>query len=204
MGVVAGLEAMLGEFDAARASYRSAGAILEELGLELARAALTQIGVPIALLSGDASWAEQEAKRGAEILARFGSASVQAPLIAEALYAQGRIGEAVRVVGDIGPDAMPAIVHWHVRRGIIETRLAIAQARVGDALATAESAVRLAEKTEDPSLLGDAMTAHAEALLAGDRPEEADASMDEARRLYEAKGNVAAAAALSAAADPRP
>jgi class 3 adenylate cyclase len=204
MGVVAGLEAMLGEFDAARESYSRAGAILEELGLELARAALTQIGVPIALLSGDASWAEREAKGGAEILERFGSASVQSPLIAEALYAQGRIEEASRVLESIEPTAEPAIIQWHVRRGIMETRLAIAGARVGEALATAESAVRLAEETEDPSLLGDAMIAHAEALFAGDRPDEAEASLDAARRLYIAKGNVAAAAAArSAAADLR-
>ena len=203
MGVVAGLEAMLGEFDAARESYRSAGAILEELGLELARAALTQIGVPLALLSGDASWAEQEARGGAEILVRFGSASVQAPLIAEALYAQGRVEEASKALEDLDPQAIPAIVHWHVRRGIIETRLALAGGRVGEALATAESAVGLARKTEDPSLLGDALVAHAEALLGRDRGAEAEASVEEARRLYDAKENVAAAAGLSTVADLR-
>ena len=93
-GAVAGLEAMNGDFHAARAAYARAAETLESLGLELARAALTQVGVPIELLGDDPRAAEREARLGQEILTRFGSGEVQAPLIAEALLAQGRGAEA--------------------------------------------------------------------------------------------------------------
>ena len=72
-GVMAGLQAMRGELDEAREAYRRAAVTLEELGLELARAALTQIGVPLELLAGDPLAAEHEARKGAEIFSRFGS-----------------------------------------------------------------------------------------------------------------------------------
>ena len=77
----------------AREAYGRAAAILEELGLDLSRAALTQVGVPIELLAGDAVAAEREAWRGADTFARPGSATVQAPLIAEALVVQAAISK---------------------------------------------------------------------------------------------------------------
>jgi class 3 adenylate cyclase/tetratricopeptide (TPR) repeat protein len=197
MGVAAGLEAMLGLLDTARETYGRAAAIFEELGLDLARAALTQIGIPIALAAGEVSEAEREARTGAEILSRFGSASLQSPLIAEVLYVQGRIEDAASALADSASEPLPEIVQWHVRKGIVETRLAIAQGQPEQAMRTAESAVQLARATEDPTLQGDALAAYADALRHTDRRDEADAAIETARSLYVAKGNVAAAEALA-------
>ena len=100
-------------------------------------------------------------------------------------------------LADSASEPLPEIVQWHVRKGIVETRLAIAQGQHEQAMRTAESAVQLARATEDPTLQGDALAAYADALRHTDRPDEARAAIETARSLYVAKGNVAAAEALA-------
>jgi class 3 adenylate cyclase/predicted ATPase len=195
-GVAAGLEAMLGDFDKARAAYARAASMLEELGLELARAALTQIGVPLELLAGDPIAGEREARKGAEIFARFGSSVVQAPLIAESLHAQGRFHEAAQALTEAAVGSRPAIAQWQVHWRIVEARLALADERPVDAVESAGAGVALAEPTEDLNLRGDAMAALGAAQRAVGRHKEAAEALRSARAFYEAKGNVAAVAAL--------
>jgi class 3 adenylate cyclase/predicted ATPase len=196
-GVVAALEAMLGDFDAARRSYGRAAAMLEELGLDLARAALTQIGVPVELLAGDPVAAEREARKGAEIFARFGSSRVQAPLIAESLHAQGRFDEAEQELGEHGLESGPGIAQWQVRWRIVSARLAIAGDRARDAVESAAEALQLADRTDDLNLRGDAIAALGASRLAAGETEAAAEAVAAARAFYEAKGNVAARKALS-------
>ena len=195
-GVAAGLQAMLGDFDSARGSYVRAASMLEELGLDLARAALTQIGVPIELLAGDPEAAEREARRGAEILVHFGSSAVQAPLIAEALHAQGRYHDAAACLRDVTSDAGPGIPQWQVRLRIVETRLAIAADQPAVAVELAREGVSLAGAAEDVNLRADATAELAEALRAAGQEDEAADAAGAALALYEAKGNVAAVHAL--------
>ena len=195
-GVVAGLEAMLGDFDKARAAYARAASMLEELGLELARAALTQIGVPLELLAGDPIAGEREARKGAEIFERFGSSVVQAPLIAESLHAQGRFHEAAQALTEAAVESRPAIAQWQVHWRIVEARLALADERPVDAVESAGAGVALAELTEDLNLRGDAMAALGAAQRAVGRHKEAAEALRSARVFYEAKGNVAAVAVL--------
>jgi class 3 adenylate cyclase/tetratricopeptide (TPR) repeat protein len=199
-GVIAGLEAMLGDFDGARMAYARAASMLEELGLELARAALTQIGAPLELLAGDPVAAEREARKGAELFSRFGSSAVQAPLIAESLHAQGRFDEASRALAENGVESGPGIAQWQVRWRIVAARLAIADERAQDALESAAAGVELADRTDDLNLRGDALAALAESRLAMGRPEEAAEGLAAARAFYDAKGNIAARAALPAPA----
>jgi class 3 adenylate cyclase/tetratricopeptide (TPR) repeat protein len=196
LGVVAGLQAMVCDFDSARTAYARAAAILEELGLELARAALTQIGVPLELLAGDPVEAEQEARKGARIFERFGSSVVQAPLIAEALHAQGRFEEAARAVADFSAESGPAIAQWQVRFRIVRARLAIAGEQAADALQNAEAGKAVADLTDDLSLRGDAAAVYADALRSAGLDDEAAASEAAAVALYTAKGNAAAMAGL--------
>jgi tetratricopeptide (TPR) repeat protein len=193
---MAGLLVMRGEPDEAREAYRRAAVTLEELGLELARAALTQIGVPLELLAGDPVAAEHEARKGAEIFSHFGSSAVQAPLIAEALHAQGRFTEAAQALKGAGVESGPAIAPWQVRWRIVAARLAIAEGRAADAVDTARASVELAERTDDLNLRADAFSALADALLAAGRSDDSTAAVAGARACYEAKGNVAAAATL--------
>ena len=195
-GAMSGLLAMVGDFDEARSAYRAAAAILEELGLDLARAALTQIGVPLELLAGDPIAAEHEATKGAEIYARFTSFALQAPLIAEALLAQGRHVDAEDALAGVTAESGPEGVQWQVHLRIAQARLATARERVSDAVVLTEEAVALADRTDDLTLRGDAMTSLANALSASGRSGDAAEAGSTALELYASKGNVAAAEAL--------
>ena len=195
-GAVAGLSAMLGDFDEARYAYARASSILEELGHELARAALTQVGVPLELLAGNPDVAEREARKGAQIFGRFGSAAIQAPLIAEALLAQGRHEDAARELALIAGEPGPGLAQWQVHVRIVHARLAAADGRYADAAAQADEAVRIADQTEDPNLRADALAARAESFLAGGRLDEAREDVARADALYAQKGNTAARSRL--------
>ena len=197
LGAVAGLEAMRGDFAAAREAYARAAATLEELGLELPRAALTQVGVPVELLAGDPVTAEHEARRGAETFARFGSAGIQAPLIAEALEAQGRREEAEQELARTPLQSGPQLAQWQVRWRIVCSRLLAAAGRADEAAQTASAGVARADETDDFSLRGDAYAALAAALASAGDGEGAVSAAATARDAYAAKGNVAAAALIS-------
>ena len=139
----------------------------------------------------------REARKGAEIFSRFGSSAVQAPLIAEALYAQGRFPEAARALETAGVESGPAIASVagalaHRRRASGDLR------RAGGVtlLATAQAAVELAERTDDLNLRGDAFAALADALLPAGRPGDSADAVARARAFYDAKGNLVAAAML--------
>lgn len=194
--VKAGLQAMVGEFSDARESYGRAASIFTELGLELARAALTQIGVPLELLAGDPVAAEREAAHGADVFARFGSDTIQSPLLAEALLAQGRNVEAERILSAAPTESGPAIAQWQVRWRIVRSRLSAAADHRAEAIDAAEAAVVFADQTEDVALRAEAIAALAEALSLDGRAEEATNAWTSARVLYEAKGHSAGIAAL--------
>jgi class 3 adenylate cyclase len=196
LGAVAALEAMRAEFSTARAAYSRAAAILEELGLELSRAALTQVGAPLELLAGDAVAAEREARRGAATFDRLGSAGVQSPLIAEALEAQGRRDEAVRELERFSPSSGPELAQWQVRWRIVSSRIAGGNGRAAEAVETARIGVTLADRTDDLTLSGDAHATLATALALAGFEQEAATERGTALAAYEAKGNVAAAAGI--------
>jgi tetratricopeptide (TPR) repeat protein len=83
-----------------------------------------------------------------------------------------------------------------IRRLAAGARLAAHEGRAADAVALALRALESAERTDYPTLRAVAWLALAEARRVGGETAEADAAVAEAIRLYEAKGNVVAAAAL--------
>ena len=195
LSAVAGLEGMRGAFDEAQNAYGRAKELFEELGLRLALAGLTQVGVPLALLAGDLERAEREARLGLEILASVGGEAIQAPLVAEALLAAGRTDEARDALERVDAGRTPNLVPWQVTWRSARARVAARSGEDGTALAHA--AVALAERGDDPTLTGEALAALAETLeLAGD-PIAAAAARDRASEAFERKGNVAAARVLT-------
>jgi tetratricopeptide (TPR) repeat protein len=78
----------------------------------------------------------------------------------------------------------------------VQARLAAHRGRSAEALSLAESAVARARSTEYSNLTARVLVALAEVRRAAGATAEADAAVAAAIRLYEAKGNVAAAAAL--------
>jgi class 3 adenylate cyclase/tetratricopeptide (TPR) repeat protein len=196
LGAVAGLQAMRGDFGAAREAYSRAASILDDLGLELPRAALTQVGVPIELLAGDPVTAEREARRGAETFARFGSAGIQSPLIAEALEAQGRRKEAERELETTPVESGPQLAQWQVRWRIVKSRVCANTGRSAEGVETARKGVSLAKRTDDLGLRGDAYAALATALVVAGRRDEAAEAAASAQASFGAKGSVAAASRI--------
>jgi class 3 adenylate cyclase len=189
LSTVAGLETMRGDFEGARRAYGEAAHLFQELGLRMPLAGLTQIGVPMELLAGDPEAAEQEARRGLEIMESAGLGSIQGPLVAESLLAQGRREEAELALGELGDDA-PQLPPWQVKWRAVRARLDIAAGRPESAVALAEEAVAIAGATDDPTMRAEALVALAEALTAAARLEEAATAAGQARAAFESKGHV--------------
>jgi len=188
---LAGLLAMRDSYDAARELARRAKSIYAELGLQLGSAGLSQVAGPMELLAGDLSAAERELRRGLGILEPSGAHGYQAALLAQVLYEQGRPREAAVQVeaaaAHAAPDNVAAQVAWRGVRAKLDVEESPERA-----LALARDAVGLAETTEAPNLLADALSDLAAVLrAAGDAG--ADAVALRALDLYERKGNIPAA-----------
>ena len=95
--VLGQLEAMRGNFERGRELYRRALATFADLGLHVDAATVSLSSGRVELLAGDPAAAERELRRGYEEFTRLGERyllSSVAGLLAEAVFAQGRIDEA--------------------------------------------------------------------------------------------------------------
>jgi tetratricopeptide (TPR) repeat protein len=183
------LEAMQGDFEAARNLIAEAKALTDELGFETTARSPGEID----LLAGDLPAAEHTLRVVCETLERRGDwghlASV-APLLADALHAQGR--------GDEAAPLIELASRWTLADDI-EAQIGLLRARANllalegdleEAEPLAREATKLAAQT-------DYLNDHAKALadLAGvleltGRREEAAAELEQAHALYERKGNL--------------
>lgn len=188
------LEAMRGHFDTARELISRAKTMAKELGFEglLAGGVLRSAG-EIELLAGDPAAAERELRTACEMLERrrdWGHFASVAPLLADALSAQGR--------GDEAGPSIALAARWSLaddtdaQIGILRASAQL-RAQQGDL----KEAERLALKATDLAAQTDSLSLHADALidLAGvldlaDNRDEATAAVRKALELYERKGNV--------------
>ena len=199
---LAGLRAMEGRFAEARELYASSIAVYQEFGLRFRRAARAIVGAQIEVFAGDLPAAEEELRIGYAMLEEMGESGVRstiAGLLADVLSLEGRDGEAERFVEITratasDTDVMPQVL-W--RRARARTSV-----RRGDGVAAedlARSAVELAGATDFLDLRAGSLVALGEVLRDTGRAADASASLDEARSLYELKGNLAATRAADAA-----
>jgi DNA-binding SARP family transcriptional activator len=184
---LAGLEAMTGRVDAARAAYRTAGAIYSELELPFFLAGLSSISGPIELLAGNPVGAARMLRTGIQLLgdqAGGDAVAYRSALLALALVAKGNRDEAVRALGAATPvRLMTRIAH------------AIAAARTYGDASIARDAVELSDATDAINVRAEAHATLADLLAShgGD----AEAHRELALVLYEEKGNELAARGLS-------
>jgi ATP/maltotriose-dependent transcriptional regulator MalT len=97
---LAHLEAMRGNFDAARIGYRRSRALLEEFGWRFFAALTSHDSAPIEILAGDLAAAERELRKDYQTLEQMGDRnyiSTTAGLLAEVLYRQGRSAESAEL-----------------------------------------------------------------------------------------------------------
>jgi tetratricopeptide (TPR) repeat protein len=191
---LAGLEAMQGRFDEARALCARSREIYLDLGLRMPLVGLTQVSGLVELLAGDPEAAERELRDGYEELLAIGGSAYLAPqaaLLALSLLAQERGGEAASflVAEDaIGDDVPARVLTWTCR-----SRIDLQRGDPGKALEAAAVAVELAERTDALNMTADALIALALAHAHLERPERARAAVDRSLVLYHQKGNVVAA-----------
>jgi DNA-binding SARP family transcriptional activator len=193
----AALAAMDGRFEEAAELVERDKDLLADLGLRIAAAsAADQYGL-VRLLAGDPEGAEAEWRAGLDAFERMGeksNASTLAAQIAEALYRQGRLEEALALTEQSARDAAPDDLHTQVQwRGPRAKVLALA-GEPEDAERLAREAVELAERTDFLNMQAASLLDLAEVLRARRRRAEVGKLVDRAVALYEQKGNRVAAA----------
>ena len=199
LSTLAVLRAMAGDVDEARALYQRSQASLAELGGGLDASASSIDSSRVEQLAGDLETAERELRRDDEALAAIGETyfrSTVAARLAAVLVARGdvegasRYSELAEEIGDA--DDVETQVAW---RGARARGLA-ARGDSAQAITLATEAAALTEATSDGLLRAEALVDLGDVLESAGDHERSGPPLREALRLYEAKGNVAAAAAL--------
>jgi tetratricopeptide (TPR) repeat protein len=187
------LEAMRGNAGAARRqSERLKDACDEGFGPSFDRAVAGQVAGWAALLAGDYVLAEDDLSYSLEILERMGEKGflpTTAGLLAESLYRQGHLAQALALTDTVRESAIEedvaSQVMWRITRGKV-------MARNGEVVAGRElvlEAVQLAARTDDLNLHGDAEAALAVVSYIGGRHQDATDARAKARELFHEKGN---------------
>jgi tetratricopeptide (TPR) repeat protein len=189
------LLAMRGEIDDARTQWAQAEKLLDELGMAAQRALRAIEASSIELLAGDAEAAEQELRTGYSMFEELGDMHLRptvAAYLAAVLVQEGRFAEAEEFAhfaeSHAWEDDIVTQVMWRVARAQV-------QASAGDAVraeSLAREAVELAAPTDFLDLQATALLALARVLREGGSPKAASIA-DQARAVYERKGNIVGA-----------
>ncbi len=196
---LAALHAMQGGFVEARAEAAEAAAILEDLGMLLRAAFVSETSAFVERLAGDVAaseWALLDGFAVIEKLGEQGFLSTVAALLAHRILDQGRLEDAERFIaaseGAAAEDDLTTQILLHGARGR-------ALAHRGDGAESerrCRDAAKLAEETDDLNMRGDVLLDLADVLRSnGDAPG-ADEALGRAMALFEAKGNLVQADAV--------
>ena len=191
---LAGLEAMQGRFDEARALYGRSREIYLDLGQRMPLVGLTQVSGLVELLAGEPEAAERELRSGYEELrAIVGTRHLapQAALLALSLLAQERVDEAESVL--VAEDSLTEDIPARILTSTCQSRIDLQRGDSAKALETAKVGVALADQTDALNMTAEVLTALALAYAHVDMPDRAGAAADRSLALYRRKGNVIAA-----------
>jgi DNA-binding SARP family transcriptional activator/tetratricopeptide (TPR) repeat protein len=193
---LAGLEAMAGRFDSARACTAQSRQIYEDLSWTVYVATMhAPISGDIELLAGNFAEAERvfsESCRTVEEWGLKGQLATQGSRLAEAIYAQGRYEEAISwsrtaeacaAAYDTGAQFL-----WRAVCGKALAR----QGALDEGERLTREAAELAAETDSVSQHAQTLLAYAEVLLLQGSRGKAVEAVEQAVELLEAKGNVAA------------
>ncbi|HSV69019.1 MAG TPA: adenylate/guanylate cyclase domain-containing protein [Methylibium sp.] len=199
MGKLAQLQAMAGDFEAARASYNHARATLDDLGHGMHAASSSMDLAVIELLAGHGAAAERELRRDYAALEAMGETyylSTMASLLARAVRDQGRDAEALELTKTAesiaADDDVDAQVLWRSTRAPILAR----GGAIDEAEALARAALELARQTDFIMLRAESLAELAVVLRIG-RRDGAREALEEAIAVYAAKGDAVSTARLT-------
>jgi tetratricopeptide (TPR) repeat protein len=189
------LLAMRGEFGEARAQWARARAFWDELGMRHHRAIRAIDAGAIELLAGDADAAERELRTGYDLLVELGDVHLRPTLaayLAAVLVEERSLGDAEAFAAyaesHSWDDDILTEVLWRVARAQILAHTGEA----AEAERLARKAVELAAPTDFLDLQATALLALARVLRKAGSPE-APQVAEQARAVYERKGNIVGA-----------
>jgi ATP/maltotriose-dependent transcriptional regulator MalT len=154
----------------------------------------------IELLAGDPAAAERELRPAYETLERMGNwanLGYVAPTLADALFMQGRDEEALRLTELTERITSTWDVQGQIAWRRVRAKLLARRGQVEEAKQLAHAATALAGRTDFVLEHAQAVADLAEVLRLAGESKESAAAVHEAIRLYEEKGNIAAAAGLA-------
>ncbi len=196
LAICGNLEAMRSRFDEARELGARARSVIQEVALPGWMGALTQMSGWTEILAGDPATAERDLRWGVETLRGIGELtwlSTTAAILAEALYAQGRLEEAEEFVKVSHETAGSEDIFSQVLLRSVRAKVMAQLDRPDEAELLARKAVAIATSSDSLLLQAEAFTSLAHVMGAADRAAEGEAALAEARRACEQKGNVAGA-----------
>ncbi len=189
-------QAMQGRIDEGRELVRRARQILEDLGLPLRAAFVSEAAGLVETLAGDDAAAERELRAGYEKIGQLGERgflSTVAALLAHAIVAQGRLDEAAtfcELAAETGAeDDITTQVLWRSARA----KVLAARGELEPAEKLAREAVAIAGETDDVNMHADALMDLAQGLSASGQTAERREALGRAHELYTAKGNLVSA-----------
>ena len=188
----AALRAMEGRFDEARSLGRRAREILEDLGLLLRAAYVSEAMGFVERLAGDPAAAERELRSGFDLVEKLGEQgylATAAALLAHVTADQKRLDDAERFIavseGAVAEDDLATQVLLYSARG----RLRAVRGAPEEGVRLCREAVALAGQTDDVNMRADVLVDLAEVVGVEDRADEAIELLEQARSLYRNKGN---------------
>ena len=177
--------AYLGRFADARAAMARYQAMFSSpLDMAITATAAGQVE----LIAGDPAAAERVLTQGCQALRAMGERgylSTQLAMLAEAVYAQGRLAEAQQLTEEAEAAAMPGDVDTQARWRATRAKLLARQGQFAAAQELASEALALAAATSYAALQAHVLMASAEVSQLAGAPGEAEASLRQALRIYE-------------------
>jgi class 3 adenylate cyclase/tetratricopeptide (TPR) repeat protein len=197
---IAELEGLAGAFSDARAHYRTALTMLEELGSSVYASSASQSAWRVELLAGAPEEAERLLRADYEALDAMGERYLLSSLsvfLGRVLLELGRVDEAAAMAArarDLADaDDVEAQALWRTLEAQVEARRGAGDAAVD----FAREALVVLAPTDAPILRADALAALADVLAQSGSPgDEVRQTVDAALALYEEKGATAVAAHL--------
>ena len=189
---LAGLHAMEGRFEEARALIAAADAAFEELGRTLG-SAVSHHAAMVELLAGDPVAAERLLRQGYAALEEMGEKpvlSTTAAFLGQALLAQGRHEEAGQWAELSAEQAHEDDMHSQSMWRAVHASVSSARGESADAERYAREALAFAERTDDTNTIADAHVVLGGVLALRRDTEDARAELSRAVELYERKGNL--------------
>jgi class 3 adenylate cyclase/tetratricopeptide (TPR) repeat protein len=189
--------AMQGRFDEGRALVSQSAQILEDLGLKLRAAFVSDAAGFVETLAQDHAAAERALRAGYDTIDELGERaylSTVSALLAHAICEQGRFEDAdafCSLAEEAGADDdITTQVLWRSARA----KVLAARGEPDEALRLARAAVAMAEETDDINMRADALVDLAGVVDAAGDAAARDDALRRAHELYVSKGNLVSAA----------